>query len=266
MIRDQIIEALRGHIEAGSIPNNALDVLKNHANSRFETDSNEISRLILRDYDLRGLYFAMPYNLFNLKGFKRKIEAGMIPTTPEVDEFIAKWEPVRELVEEAKKIVVKGRVLKEDPIWDRRTEENTGTCPVCFRNIKRTDEGGMVIHGYTKGDGYFRGQCIGVDTLPYELSPSGCEKAILRLQSDMIKIRELIQKTEDGGLVPILLATQRIQWVLNDDPRYPKMQVARLGELNRRLGQAESDLKFYRQKVEEWKLDTLPGIKAGWKR
>ncbi len=67
---------------------------------------------------------------------------------------------------------------------EARTRDNTGTCPVCFRNIKleagRGDLPVMVLHGYERPryEGRTVGHCDGVAFPPFELSPAGTEKNV----------------------------------------------------------------------------------------
>lgn len=66
-----------------------------------------------------------------------------------------------------------------------RTEENTGTCPICLRNIKLAlnhDPPRMVQHGYRRpGDGGIYGSCFGVGRPPYELSSIGCRGYLIQI-------------------------------------------------------------------------------------
>ena len=56
----------------------------------------------------------------------------------------------------------------------KRMRDNTGTCAVCFRNIKLVARGEsyiMALHGYNRpGSGFVVGRCWGGDHAPYELS------------------------------------------------------------------------------------------------
>lgn len=57
-----------------------------------------------------------------------------------------------------------------------RTRANTGTCGVCFANVK-LDGGRLVLHGYQRpGDGMAHGRCWGVGHEPFELSPEATRK------------------------------------------------------------------------------------------
>jgi hypothetical protein len=96
--------------------------------------------------------------------------------------------------------VVKGRE-NAIPSGYVRTRENTGTCPVCFRNIKLTDDQKMVHHGYERpGHGYIVGDCFTVKTyLPYELSAEGTKAFISQSSSSPMLEREQAPRGPEVG-------------------------------------------------------------------
>lgn len=156
-----------------------------------------------------------------------------------------------------------------------RTRANTGTCPACFGNFKlvpKTKHGkdkampGMVLHGYQRpGDGRVEGNCFGQDWPPYELSLEGTkefeayvEKSIQR-QKDAIA--DFKRDTKSGKIKELY-------------DEYAKRPLSRehLGELEwerrvnsiiatyeSRLAMTETDLRYVKGKISDWKVRPLPG-------
>lgn len=65
-----------------------------------------------------------------------------------------------------------------------RTREGTGTCCVCYHNVK-LDGAGLAFHGYRRpGHGGTVGRCRGADFPPYERSADGCRWALGSLRDE----------------------------------------------------------------------------------
>lgn len=156
------------------------------------------------------------------------------------------WEPVAELVVAAKADVIKGRKPflepRKTPV---RTLENTGTCPVCGRNVKLLG-GRIVDHGFQLlGHGQGRTvNCPGVNYEPWEVSPAG---KIMYVEVVRSEIRRTVAYVEDLQIEP--------------DADVRKTQ--------RDLAIAESNLRFHRktlsmleEEVANWKHQPLPGEKS----
>lgn len=70
--------------------------------------------------------------------------------------------------------------LEEHVPADARTRDRTGSCPVCFQNVKLApNTNTIVLHGYKRpGYGQVQGKCFGVGFLPFELSSEGCKEYV----------------------------------------------------------------------------------------
>lgn len=144
-----------GKLDADYATNEVLNTLQTNVNLSYVRDAIAASKKIA----------------------KIKVQHPMVEAYRAV---IAKILPLAQAMEANKTKVVKGRA-NAIPSGYVRTRENTGTCPVCFRNIKMTDAQKMVHHGYERpGHGYIVGDCFGVGYKPYELSSEGTE-AFLRI-------------------------------------------------------------------------------------
>lgn len=143
------------------------------------------------------------------------------------------WEPVAATVAAAKKDAIKGRKPSTTPRKTKeRTLENTGTCPVCGRNIKLRYDSRMVDHGYTLRYGFRNGKCAGVGKLPWEVSPQGRIDFISGLFAYRAGVASAVPEDDKARRNRDRL----IEWVTADIAMHQKM-------------------------VDEWKPAQLPGAK-----
>lgn len=136
-----------------------------------------------------------------------------------------------------------------------RTRANTGTCGVCFANVK-LDKGRIVLHGYQRpGDGMAHGRCWGVDHAPFELSPDATrdytDRALTpRREGAERRVAELAL----GGMV---LGTAKHP-VPPTDPRWPSSWAAEKDSAARALASAQEEEAAYRRLLQFWKVRPLP--------
>ncbi len=96
------------------------------------------------------------------------------PVMTAIHLFLNRWEEAYEVLNRARKDVIKGRKPSANPRESKiRTIDNTGTCPVCGMNVKLSKNGGIVAHGYNLHFGFQNGNCEGVGCAPWEVSTSG---------------------------------------------------------------------------------------------
>lgn len=88
---------------------------------------------------------------------------------------------------------------------DYLTDFTIRTCPVCFRDIKATDNGRIVHHGFTiEGrdsgghGGYRRGACPGTGALPWERSPQGLKRGIPAVEAQAARALERLRGLRAG--------------------------------------------------------------------
>jgi hypothetical protein len=151
----------------------------------------------------------------------------------------------------------------------KRTRENTGTCAVCFRNIKLIRKGEsavMALHGYNRpGHGYIVGRCWGGEHPPYELS---CEatKLILKHADDIVT-----QAKKYIATIPTLTEfDERKFWSGASGPKIIKKDEVSSPELwghylkehmkaaQADLHKAERERNIYAWLVEHWEQRELP--------
>jgi len=151
----------------------------------------------------------------------------------------------------------------------KRTRANTGTCAVCFRNIKLVRKGEstvMALHGYNRpGHGFIVGRCWGGDHPPYELS-SEATKLILKHADDIVT-----QAKKYIATIPTLTEfDERKFWGGTSGPKIIKKDEVSSPELwehylkehskaaNANLQKAERERDIYKWLVEHWELRELP--------
>lgn len=155
------------------------------------------------------------------------------PVMTAIHLFLNRWEEAYEVLNRSRKDVIKGRKPSTTPRKSKeRTLDNTGTCPVCGKNVKLDHNGSIVAHGYTVGYGYQQGNCNGVSYAPWEVSPHGRINHIQALSAYATRL-------EDGTISEKMDDRQR----------------------NSLVRQLRQDAEWHQNLVNGWKAGTLPGTK-----
>jgi hypothetical protein len=182
---------------------------------------------------------------------------------------------------------------------DPRTLEGTGTCPVCFRNIKLNTDNTMKRHGWnvqgqrqvgSYGVSWHTGPCIGVGYEPYELSPAGtvaAQKVVLRnigsALDAWVNLQEkpeltIYKKTrlygdeakayrkEHGIRGGMVYREDRVVLRPGDTSRLHPMQgdyetvwQSRNNSARGKLQHLKRDFEFLDGKIQDWEVRPLPG-------
>lgn len=88
------------------------------------------------------------------------------------------------------------------PARGPRTQENTGTCPCCFLNVKLKN-GYTVLHGYKRpGDGATSGRCFGVGYPPFEVSREGTRDYLAVIQQEIKGLESKKRAVGDQDTLP----------------------------------------------------------------
>ena len=87
-----------------------------------------------------------------------------------------------------------------------RTREGTGTCPVCFRNVKISGSGSIMLHGYKRpGYGMTEGKCPGVGYPPFELSVKGVAAYLNQLVRMIAEEEAMLAKLRSGDVTELFV-------------------------------------------------------------
>lgn len=144
-----------------------------------------------------------------------------------------------------------------------RTLENTGTCPVCQRNVKLDDRGRIVIHGYMVRYHEFVGGCFGIGHEPTEISDSGIKAYQTFLQKMQTQREEAVAAWEAGEITKVYDQRKR-EWVAQGDARFAHLAEAKVHELKTEIRYIASDLETLAMRLEDWRPMPLPGVTAGF--
>lgn len=148
-----------------------------------------------------------------------------------LEELVEQFTPVANAIKTVNTNVIKGRKPSDNPNkTPERTLENTGTCPVCGRNIKMRD-GKMVDHGFKIGYGSRHGKCFGVGYEPMEVSPKGAEDYLDSLRGVLANSEENLTSA----------TTQKEIWNLESIIRY-----------------VTKDIEMYEGILANWEEKPLP--------
>ena len=135
-----------------------------------------------------------------------------------------------------------------------RTREGTGTCPVCFRNVKFSGSGTMVLHGYTRpGYGMTEGRCPGVGYPPFELSVKGVVAYLDQLVLMVTEEEARLAKLRSGDVTELVVFRNRRSERITPENRnwdaYLKAEIM----------QTERNLQMFKKQKEEFTL-----LKTNW--
>jgi hypothetical protein len=166
------------------------------------------------------------------------------------------------------KLWLKGPGAERDPDRARklRSLENTGTCPVCFRNIK-LKYGEMVDHGFKVPWGYGgrQGNCFGVGKEPFEVSPKGTEQYIKMMHSQIAADEQVVDDMKSGRIEklpnPRSRDRRRPDMVQLGDEGYDYALKVAVSQVESGIRSLKRTIPDYEKKVANWAPKPLPGTK-----
>jgi hypothetical protein len=153
------------------------------------------------------------------------------------------------------------------------TRENTGTCPVCFNNIKLRPTArkahdktmpGMTLHGYKRpGTGYLHGECFGIDYPPFELSAEGSHAFIAELDKNIANIDHVLQKYKSGAVTELFVdRNQKLVHVVKAEVpahEWDGYLKEKIRETDAQKDWLTTTKAFVKRRADSWKLEPLPG-------
>lgn len=139
-----------------------------------------------------------------------------------------------------------------------RTREGTGSCPVCFQNIKARPE--IVLHGYKRpGTGQVHGNCSGMGYLPFEVSVKGTKAYLDEVLERQLKDAKEYLKKLKAGDIKVLPARYGQKMVTLGDPQWDRTLKATLEDLeDSQIPRMEGLIGAYKRLVQHWKERPLP--------
>jgi hypothetical protein len=153
-----------------------------------------------------------------------------------------------------------------------RDLDNTGTCPVCFNNIKLSARSavpgmpGMVLHGYKRpGHGSVEGNCFGQGWPPFELSPKGTIAYANRLSIHVAMLRDQLSNLSDATQLPDPHSIRAKPITKEEsEPRVWALAMERAEEgLKYKINWTEMDITRLEKAASTWKAMPLPtGLKV----
>lgn len=144
-----------------------------------------------------------------------------------------------------------------------RTREKTGSCPVCFSNIKigETDKK-MVLHGYMRpGTGSTHGKCFGVGYQAFEVSVEGTKDYLKAAVEPAYKSAQLkSEKLHRDDLQVLSYGSDptRPTVVTPDDPRWAYHLDTARKMADQLAAIAEAEFRAFTKLVSNWKERPLP--------
>lgn len=153
-----------------------------------------------------------------------------------------------------------------------RTREGTGTCSVCFNNVKVSRSGKIVLHGYQRpGYGAIRGECFGVGYPPFEIAVEGVVAYIAHLTGEIAKIKEDIRDLKSGKTdrIPIFKYGKWVgEYYTKDSPDWDVVLSYQIKETEKQLKDYDALRDEFIQLKNHWVVRPLPvasGSEKNWR-
>jgi hypothetical protein len=260
-----LMELLSSFISSGSIPNSRYNDIKASLNVEMERASRKAREEILNlraeasdGSELTNLYYALPDYPHQVKGFSKKLSSySSVP--PMVKVLVEDFLLVAKLLETAKPLVKKGKAQSLLPSSKpARTLTNTGTCPICGKNVKLSPCGLLVSHGYSRGEGYHTADCYGRGYEPLEISYVALEDFISMLESYKTK-EELHEFQLLRNQVTSLYSKQFKKHISEGEAGWEQTLTSHIYKTRTNINTAELDIRMRKEQVANWKPGTLPG-------
>ena len=141
-----------------------------------------------------------------------------------------------------------------------RTRDGTGSCPVCFQNIKLKPGSNptMVLHGYERpGHGYVHGKCKGVGFAPYELSDKGT-KNYLELLQRQLQGQQARLKTLTADDIYEVVSNGKT--VAKGDSAWGYTISNEISNTARAVEDTQGSIVTYTKIIDNWQLRSLPEV------
>jgi hypothetical protein len=140
-----------------------------------------------------------------------------------------------------------------------RTREKTGSCPVCFSNVKiGADDQKIVLHGYQRpGTGTLRGSCSGVGYKAFEVDVKGTKDYLKQVVSPQaLSLRDYAKRLGDGRVTSLTLWNGEVVKV--GDGLWDYHYKRELEKAEDSADTAEKLEEAYTKIVQHWEVRPLP--------
>jgi hypothetical protein len=144
-----------------------------------------------------------------------------------------------------------------------RTRDNTGTCPVCFRNVK-LERGKIFFHGYKRpGYGWLVGGCFGSGKLPFELSPEGSKEFVSQmLEPHLAQSEKQLQDLKTGKVTKFTRTrgtyNKMVEEITPENPRWKQHLEGAIHSTEYDIRTTKSQIEQYKNEIAHWVLRELP--------
>jgi hypothetical protein len=139
-----------------------------------------------------------------------------------------------------------------------RTKENTGTCPVCFRNVKLSSSKRIVLHGYKRpGWGQLEGECPGFRYPPFEISNEGTKHYLVSLVRYEKGLEKGLHDWKAGVYKEIKVRHQN-ETVKEGDPFWKHYLEVQISQIAYDLKTIQAEVTKYQTLINGWEPKPLP--------
>jgi hypothetical protein len=161
--------------------------------------------------------------------------------------------------------IVKGR-KKGERKTPERTLDHTGTCVICRKNVKMTEDEALVDHGFTIDFGQRLGHCFGVGYKPIELSPCALQNYLAKVLEPWRDGR--IARKNDLVCKPMVIVstlrfrnrTEAVRVGIND-ALYEKIREEELQHVEREYNNVTAEIIRVKTAITCWAAKPLPGVR-----
>ncbi len=277
MQKEQIEESLRIHISQGIIYNQQFKDLRGWANRRVDKaysdvldefrgrkddpNNDDIWKVSceFRVYQLSDIRSVLK-KLDKYKKNPDKPHDGGRPYKKEIMEkvefFVNEWKVIYDLFEEAKPLIVMGRKPSETPKVITPPTVGEGTCQICQRIIRLSNNEMIYDHGHTIGDGFRNGSCDGAGYDPYQKS---CErtKEVSQFHKQNLTTQQKFLSDLKEGKVTKLFFKKEEKWITQEHSEWKRTVEQSRHQTESFVRGLESEIRRLEHLVKNWKLSTV---------
>lgn len=264
-----LLELLSSFIASGSIPNSRYSEIKASLSWEFEKKEQKARQEILKlraeasedaetHNNLTDLYYAIPGSIYQIRRFSRDLVN--YPSAPHGSkELVQDFLKVLDLLDQAKPLIKKGKAQSQLPSSKpARTLKNTGTCPICGKNVKLSPCGLLVSHGYSREEGYHTADCFGRGYEPLEISYIALENFICMVESYKAK-EELYLFQLERNEIKRIYSHQFKKHISEGEAGWNQTITSHIYKTRSNINTADLEIRIRKEQVANWKPGTLPG-------
>jgi len=140
---------------------------------------------------------------------------------------------------------------------EARSRDRTGSCPICFSNVKLSGGREIVLHGYQRpGYGFIQGSCYGVGYEPFEVSVKGVSDYLTQKLEPGLKAAEKRLASLQSGKIETIIYRKKV--IKPGDSEWDRVLASTIDTCEREIKDIAHEIKSFEKLRSNWKERPLP--------